>query len=155
MGLPKTETASATNDIIKCFDKINENVGVNRAPVRIRHLSRARDSGRDTFEKENLITLKIKRIKRESPGFRFGLAILVGPGSGVATKEVCRKIGRFMYSKGLPFNTVNDPYWIPMMDDVANFGPEFKPPSMHELRTWILKEEVNDLSIIMEDHKRA
>ena len=70
-------------------------------------------------------------------------------------KEVCRKIGRFMYSKGLPFNTVNDPYWIPMMDAVANFGPGFKPPSMHELRTWILKEEVNDLSIIMEDHKRA
>ncbi|RVX05738.1 hypothetical protein CK203_027381 [Vitis vinifera] len=70
-------------------------------------------------------------------------------------KEVCRKIGRFMYSKGLPFNTVNDPYWFPMIDAVANFGPGFKPPSMHELRTWILKEEVNDLSIIMEDHKKA
>ena len=70
-------------------------------------------------------------------------------------KEGCRKIGRFMYSKGLPFNTVSDPYWIPMMDAVANFGPGFKPPSMHELRTWILKEEVNDLSIIMEDHKKA
>ncbi|RVW70969.1 hypothetical protein CK203_050560 [Vitis vinifera] len=60
-----------------------------------------------------------------------------------------------MYSKGLPFNTVNDPYWFPMIDVVANFGPGFKPPSMHELRTWILKEEVNDLSIIMEDHKKA
>ncbi|RVX18236.1 hypothetical protein CK203_006329 [Vitis vinifera] len=60
-----------------------------------------------------------------------------------------------MYSKGLPFNTVNDPYWFPMIDAVANFGPGFKPPSMHELRTWILKEEVNDLSIIMEDHKKA
>ncbi|RVX20115.1 hypothetical protein CK203_004572 [Vitis vinifera] len=41
------------------------------------------------------------------------------------------------------------------IDAVANFGPGFKPPSMHELRTWILKEEVNDLSIIMEDHKKA
>ncbi|RVX06268.1 hypothetical protein CK203_027563 [Vitis vinifera] len=60
-------------------------------------------------------------------------------------KEVCRKIGRFMYSKGLPFNTMNDPYWFPMIDAVTNFGPGFKPPSMHELRTWILKEEVNDL----------
>ncbi|RVW84750.1 hypothetical protein CK203_046693 [Vitis vinifera] len=70
-------------------------------------------------------------------------------------KEVCRKIGRFMYSKGLSFNTVNDPYWFPMIDVVANFGPGFKPPSMHELRTWILKEEVNDLSIVMEDHKKA
>ncbi|RVW88165.1 hypothetical protein CK203_042861 [Vitis vinifera] len=70
-------------------------------------------------------------------------------------KEVCRKIGRFMYSKGLPFNIVNDPYWFPMIDAVTNFGPGFKPPSMHKLRTWILKEEVNDLSIIMEDHKKA
>ena len=35
-------------------------------------------------------------------------------------KEVCRKIGRFMYSKGLSFNTVNDIYWFPMMDVVAN-----------------------------------
>ena len=42
-----------------------------------------------------------------------------------------------------------------MMDVVANFGLGFKPRSMHELRTLILKEEVNDLSFIMEDHKRA
>ena len=59
-----------------------------------------------------------------------------------------------MYSKDLIFNIVNDPYWIPMINAIANFGPEFKPPSMHELRTWILKEEVNDLSIITEDHKK-
>ena len=68
---------------------------------------------------------------------------------------MCRKIGRFMYSKGLPFNTVNDPYWFPMMDVVANFELGFKPLSMHELRRWMLKEEVNDLSIIMEDHKKT
>ncbi|RVW68172.1 hypothetical protein CK203_065365 [Vitis vinifera] len=37
---------------------------------------------------------------------------------------------------------------------LQTLGPGFKPPSMHELRTWILKEEVNDLSIIMEDHKK-
>ena len=37
-------------------------------------------------------------------------------------KEVCRKIGRFMYSKGLIFNTVNDLYWFPIIDVVANFG---------------------------------
>ena len=49
MGLPKTEIASATKCIIKCFDKINENVGVNRAPVRICHSGQAEDSGRDIF----------------------------------------------------------------------------------------------------------
>ena len=57
------------NKLIKCFDKINENVGVNRALVRIRHSGRAKDSDRDIFEKENLITRKIKEINRASPGF--------------------------------------------------------------------------------------
>lgn len=46
-----------------------------------------------------------------------------------------RKIGHFMYSKGFPFNLVNDPYWVLMVDAIANFTLEFKPPSMHELRT--------------------
>ena len=59
MGLPKTETASTTKQK-KCFNKINENVGVNWAPVWIRHSGRAGDSDRDTFEKENLIKCKIK-----------------------------------------------------------------------------------------------
>ena len=57
------------NKLIKCFDKINENVGVNRAPVRILHSGRTGDLGRDTFENENLITRKIKEINRASPGF--------------------------------------------------------------------------------------
>ena len=69
MGLPKLKPLPQQNDIIKCFDKINENVGVNQAPVRIRHSGQAKDSGRDTFEKKKLITRKIKRIKRASPGF--------------------------------------------------------------------------------------
>ena len=38
-----------------------------------------------------------------------------------------------MCSKGLSFNTVNDPYWVPMIDVIANFGSKFKPPFMHEL----------------------
>ena len=69
MGLPKTETASTTKQLIKCFDKINENVGVNRAPVLIRHSGRAGDSGRDTLEKENLIKCKIKELNGHPQGF--------------------------------------------------------------------------------------
>ena len=68
---------------------------------------------------------------------------------------MCRKISLFMYSKGLLFKTMNDPYWVPMVDAIANFEPDFKPPSMHESRTWILKEEVNDINIMMEEHKKA
>ena len=42
-----------------------------------------------------------------------------------------------------------------MINAIANFGLGFKSPSMHELRTWILKEEVHDVSIMMEEHKKA
>ena len=70
-------------------------------------------------------------------------------------KEVCRNIGLFIYSKCVSFNTAHDPYWFHMVDAIANFGPRFKPPSMHELRTWILKEDVNGVSIMMEEHKKA
>ncbi|CAL9006544.1 unnamed protein product, partial [Prunus brigantina] len=70
-------------------------------------------------------------------------------------KEVCRKIGRFFFSRALPFNIVNDPFWLPMVEGIAAYGVGFKPPSMHELRTWILKEEVGDINTMMEEHKKA
>ena len=35
-------------------------------------------------------------------------------------KKVCRKIDHFIYSKGLTFNIVNDSYWFPMVDAIAN-----------------------------------
>ncbi|XP_028094883.1 uncharacterized protein LOC114294889 [Camellia sinensis] len=41
------------------------------------------------------------------------------------------------------------------VDGIANYGPGFKPPSMHELRTWILKAEVKDINVMMEEHKKA
>ena len=50
---------------------------------------------------------------------------------------------------------VNDPYWVPMIDAIANFKPGFKHPFMHELRTWIFKEEVNDINIMMGERKKA
>ena len=42
-----------------------------------------------------------------------------------------------------------------MIDAIANFGFGFKPPFMHELRTWVLKEEMNDINIMMEEYKKA
>ena len=76
---------------MKCFDKINENVGVHRAPVRSRHSGRARNSGRKIFEKENLMTRKIKELNQASPGF--------GSDSPFASD---RAWGRYNYSTKLP-----------------------------------------------------
>ncbi|KAG6503478.1 hypothetical protein ZIOFF_035793 [Zingiber officinale] len=55
--------------------------------------------------------------------------------------DVKRRVVHFIYSAVLPFNVVNDPYWLPMVESIAEYGRGFKPPSMHELRTWILKVE--------------
>ncbi|XP_042460162.1 uncharacterized protein LOC122043620 [Zingiber officinale] len=69
--------------------------------------------------------------------------------------DVKRRIGRFIYSAALPFNVVNDPYWLPMVEGIAEYGRGFKPPSMHELRTWILKGVVDGINLIYEEHKKA
>ena len=76
------------NKLIKCFDKINENIGVNRAPARIRYSGRAGDSGRNIFEKENLITQKNKRNKTKRPrGFGSDLPIRSGQARGRYKKK--------------------------------------------------------------------
>ena len=51
----KLKSLPQLNKLNKRFNKINENVGVNRALVRIRHSGRAGVSGHDNFENENLI----------------------------------------------------------------------------------------------------
>ena len=89
MGLPfendytKLKTLKR-NDINKCFDKINENVGVNQAPVRTRPSGQVGDSGHDTFEKENLTKCKIKELNERPRGFGSDPPNWVGSGSGVA-----------------------------------------------------------------------
>ena len=61
MGLPKMKCflvikkSKMEKHKQNVFEKIIENVGVNRAPGWIRQLGRVGDSGRDTFENENLI----------------------------------------------------------------------------------------------------
>ncbi|XP_059305354.1 uncharacterized protein LOC132056964 [Lycium ferocissimum] len=70
-------------------------------------------------------------------------------------KEVCQRIGRFFFSSGIPFNIANDPYYLPMFEGVANYGLGFVPPSMHELRTWILKEEVTNIHKMLDEHKKS
>ena len=61
MGLPEKNCfhliKTVQDRIIKttCFGKIIENVGVNRAPVRICLSGRVGDSGHDTFENKYLI----------------------------------------------------------------------------------------------------
>ncbi|KAL6524812.1 hypothetical protein OROMI_030405 [Orobanche minor] len=55
----------------------------------------------------------------------------------------------------IPFNVVNSTFWKPAVEAIAEYGPGFKPPSMWELRTWILKAEVEDINNLKKEHVKA
>ena len=42
-----------------------------------------------------------------------------------------------------------------MIDAIANFRLGFKSSSMYDLKTWILKDKVNDINIMMKVHKKT
>ncbi|PKU60096.1 hypothetical protein MA16_Dca020494 [Dendrobium catenatum] len=63
-------------------------------------------------------------------------------------KSVCKDIGRFFYENAISFNVATSPAYYNMIRSVGAFGRGFKPPTMYDLRTWILKElESTDKSI--------
>ncbi|KAL0921370.1 hypothetical protein M5K25_008434 [Dendrobium thyrsiflorum] len=71
-----------------------------------------------------------------------------------ARRRVCKDIGRFFYENAIPFNVATSPAYYNMIRSVGAFGRGFKPPTMYDLRTWILKElESTDKSI--EEIKRT
>ncbi|KAI3764008.1 hypothetical protein L2E82_14008 [Cichorium intybus] len=55
--------------------------------------------------------------------------------------KVCLDIGRFFFENGIPFNCATSPPFINMLRSIGNYGCELKAPTMHEMKTWILKEE--------------
>ncbi|KAL4568325.1 hypothetical protein LXL04_023934 [Taraxacum kok-saghyz] len=65
--------------------------------------------------------------------------------------QVCLDIGRFFFENGIPFNPATSPSYYSMMRSIGNYGRGFKPPSMHELRTWVLQAEVKTTTMIVDD----
>ncbi|XP_024019225.1 uncharacterized protein LOC112090946 [Morus notabilis] len=59
-----------------------------------------------------------------------------------ARSRVCLDIGRFFYENAFAFNIARSPSYFNMCRSIGDYGRGLVPPSMHELRTWILKEEV-------------
>ncbi|XP_021974445.1 uncharacterized protein LOC110869505 [Helianthus annuus] len=57
--------------------------------------------------------------------------------------KVCLDIGRFFYENRIHFNVATSTSFASMLRSVGNYGRGLKPPTMYELRTWILQEEVN------------
>nr|XP_028956181.1 uncharacterized protein LOC103417677 isoform X2 [Malus domestica] len=70
-------------------------------------------------------------------------------------KQVCRKLAQWFYTSAIPFNAANSDYYFQAMKAVSDFGPGFEAPTSHEYRTWMLKEEVDDVQRKMQDHVKA
>ncbi|XP_062099339.1 uncharacterized protein LOC133805231 isoform X2 [Humulus lupulus] len=67
--------------------------------------------------------------------------------------QVCLDIGRFFFENGIPFNCARSPSYFNMLRSVGNYGRGLKAPTMHEMRTWILKEEEKTTSEIVNEIK--
>ena len=55
--------------------------------------------------------------------------------------EVDESIARMMYSTGISFNVVNNKHFREMCSQIGKYGPAYKPPSDHPIRTTLLDKE--------------
>ncbi|KAJ9562045.1 hypothetical protein OSB04_007205 [Centaurea solstitialis] len=67
--------------------------------------------------------------------------------------KACKEIARWFYDAGLPFNAASYDSFHVAIEAVLQFGPGFKPPSMHELRVLLLKNEVESTQNGLKDYK--
>uniref|UniRef100_A0A151UIM8 DUF659 domain-containing protein n=1 Tax=Cajanus cajan TaxID=3821 RepID=A0A151UIM8_CAJCA len=68
-------------------------------------------------------------------------------------EEACQAIARFFYNNAVPFNVAKSEEFFAMFDLVSRHGLGFKPPSYHEIRVKLLKEEVKNTSITLQSYR--
>ncbi|KAL0906334.1 hypothetical protein M5K25_024821 [Dendrobium thyrsiflorum] len=76
-------------------------------------------------------------------------------GTREGRRQVCMDIGRFFFENAIPFNVATSPAYFNMLRSVGLYGRGLKAPSMYELRTWILKEELHNTEQSIEEIKRT
>src|ERR1044072_4960266 len=89
-------------------------------------------------------------LKRRGVSTQEGIKHLFNKG---LREEVCLKIARFFYNNAIPFNVARSEEYSEMVDAIADYGKGFKPPSYHEIRVRLLKEEVKQKNVMLEAHK--
>ncbi|CAN1170215.1 hypothetical protein LINPERHAP2_LOCUS28863 [Linum perenne] len=60
-------------------------------------------------------------------------------------KDAAKSIARWFYLTGTSFNAAREPEYYTMFELAARHGPGFKPPSYHEIREKLLKEELEEV----------
>ena len=66
-----------------------------------------------------------------------------------------RKIVRYIYANEFPVNIIQASYWKKMIEEVGAFGLSLKQPSFSEIRTHVLKAEIEDIDKIKAIHMAA
>lgn len=56
-------------------------------------------------------------------------------------ERVDAAVARFFYHDHVAFNVARSPYFIEMVQEIARYGPTYKPPSYETLRTTLLQKE--------------
>ena len=68
-------------------------------------------------------------------------------------KRACKAFARWMYDAGIPFNAVNYPSFPVYVEAQGQYGAGMKPPSYHEVRVPLLKDEVEETRTLMKLHE--
>jgi hypothetical protein len=71
-----------------------------------------------------------------------------------ARGKVCQYIARFFYRNRIAFNVAHSKSFKMMVEAIGNCGPHLKPPSYHELRVPMLKEELRYTNEMLEDNRK-
>ncbi|KAL0922496.1 hypothetical protein M5K25_006485 [Dendrobium thyrsiflorum] len=91
-----------------------------------------------------------------NPGEDRGEAqMMPAPGTREGRRQVCMDIGKFFFENAIPFNVATSPAYFNMLRFVGLYGRGLKTPSMYKLRTWILKEELQNTKRSIDEIKRT
>lgn len=82
-------------------------------------------------------------------------AIPIQQNSKEMRNRVCLDIGRFFFENAISFNAARSPSFFSMCRSIGSYGRGLKPPSMHELRTWILREELKTTKNVVDEIKKT
>lgn len=69
--------------------------------------------------------------------------------------KISLDVGRFFFENAIPFHAVASPSFVNMCRAIGSYGRGYKPPTIHDLRSWILKKELETTENIVEDIKKT
>ncbi|XP_065865459.1 uncharacterized protein [Euphorbia lathyris] len=114
----------------------------------------------------------IKSIRRKKPKLKGPMDVFFTPDAEKALKdrklrqttinETCKKelrakacadFARWMYDVAIPFNAVKYPSFPVMIESIGQYGVGMKPPSIHEVRLPLLRQEVKKVKVGMRSYE--